>query len=178
MQSSLLLLCLLRTWLLWDGTLRSGQLLSCQDFLSANCGDTKLLLDLGLLGIELLLLLGLEALNLLLVLLVVGLSFLLLVSPEGRRTSHLVFNLGLLGVEFFLGLFSLGHDNLVHLLVVGLSFLLDGVELFNVALLSLSVLLGGLIHKLLLGSSLLGCLALSDELHLVVVIFGLLLNIG
>jgi hypothetical protein len=40
------------------------------------------------------------------------------------------------------------------------------------------MLLGGLVHKLLLGSSLLGCLAFSDELHLVVVIFGLLLNIG
>jgi len=178
MQSSLLLLCLLRTWLLWDGTLRSGQLLSCQDFLSANCGDTKLLLDLGLLGIELLLLLGLEALNLLLVLLVVGLSFLLLVSPEGRRTSHLVFNLGLNLVKLFFALFSLACNDLLNLLVVSLGLLLDSVELLDMALLSDGVFFGSLTHNFLFLSSLLRRLALSDKLHLVVVIFGFLLDVG
>jgi len=110
--------------------------------------------------------------------LIVSLSFLLRVVLEGWCTSHLIFDLGLLGVEFFLGLFNFALDNLLHLLIVVLALLLDGVELLNETLLSIRVLLCGLSHELLLLSSLLRRLAFPDKLHLVVVIFGLLLNVG
>jgi len=61
---------------------------------------------------------------------------------------------------------------------VGLALLLDGVKLLNMTLFSDSVLLGCLTHHFLFLSSLLRSLALSDKLHLVVVILGLLLDVG
>jgi len=148
------------------------------DFLLAVCGAGELVFDLGLLGVELFLLFGLDAFNLLLMLLIVGLCFLLLVSPEGRRTSHLVFNLGLNLVKLFFALFSLACNDLLNLLVVSLGLLLDSVELLDMALLSDGVFFGSLTHNFLFLSSLLRRLALSDKLHLVVVIFGFLLDVG
>lgn len=65
----------------------------------------------------------------------------------------------------------------MYLLVVVLGLLLDGVKLLNETLLSICVLLSGLCH-FLFHSSLLRRLAFSDKLHLVVVSFGLLLNVG
>jgi len=174
----LLLFLLLRTWHLQDGTLSSSLLDLLDDFLLAVCGVGELVFDLGLLGVELFLLFGLDAFNLLLMLLIVGLCFLLLVSPEGRRTSHLVFNLGLNLVKLFFALFSLACNDLLNLLVVSLGLLLDSVELLDMALLSDGVFFGSLTHNFLFLSSLLRRLALSDKLHLVVVIFGFLLDVG
>jgi len=174
----LLLFLLLRTWHLQDGTLSSSLLDLLDDFLLASGSVSELVFYLGLLGVKLFLLFGLDAFNLLLVLLIVGLCFLLLVSPEGRRTSHLVFNLGLNLVKLFFALFSLACNDLLNLLVVSLGLLLDGVELLDMALLSDGVFFGSLTHNFLFLSSLLRRLALSDKLHLVVVIFGFLLDVG
>jgi hypothetical protein len=66
----------------------------------------------------------------------------------------------------------------LHLLVMGFGLFLDGVKLLNEALFSIRMLLGSLSHNFLLLSSLLWRLAFPDKLHLVVVIFGLLLNVG
>jgi len=158
--------------------LRSSLLDLLDDFFLAVCSVGELVFYLGLLGVELLLLFGLDAFNLLLMLLIVGLCFLLLVDSPRRRTSHLVFNLGFHLVELFFALFSLASDGLLNLLVVILAFLLDSVQLLNVALLSNGVLLGGLSDNFLFLSSFLRRLALPDELHLVVVILGLLLDVG
>jgi len=174
----LLLFLLLRTWHLQDGTLSSSLLDLLDDFLLAGSSVSELVFYLGLLGVKLFLLFGLDAFNLLLMLLIVGLCFLLLVSPEGRRTSHLVFNLGLNFVKLFFALFSLACNDLLNLLVVSLGLLLDGVELLDMALLSDGVFFGSLTHNFLFLSSLLRRLALSDKLHLVVVIFGFLLDVG
>lgn len=174
----MLLFLLLRTWHLQDGTLSSSLLDLLDDFLLAGSSVSELVFYLGLLGVKLFLLFGLDAFNLLLMLLIVGLCFLLLVSPEGRRTSHLVFNLGLNLVKLFFALFSLACNDLLNLLVVSLGLLLDGVELLDMALLSDGVFFGSLTHNFLFLSSLLRRLALSDKLHLVVVIFGFLLDVG
>jgi len=174
----LLLFLLLRTWHLQDGTLSSSLLDLLDDFLLAGSSVSELVFYLGLLGVKLFLLFGLDAFNLLLMLLIVGLCFLLLVSPEGRRTSHLVFNLGLNLVKLFFALFSLACNDLLNLLVVSLGLLLDSVELLDMALLSDGVFFGSLTHNFLFLSSLLRRLALSDKLHLVVVIFGFLLDVG
>jgi len=61
---------------------------------------------------------------------------------------------------------------------VSFALLLDSVQLLNMALLCDGVLLGGLTDNFLFLSSLLRRLALPDKLHLVVVIFGLLLDVG
>lgn len=174
----MLLFLLLRTWHLQDGTLSSSLLDLLDDFLLAGSSVSELVFYLGLLGVKLFLLFGLDAFNLLLMLLIVGLCFLLLVSPEGRRTSHLVFNLGLNLVKLFFALFSLACNDLLNLLVVSLGLLLDSVELLDMALLSDGVFFGSLTHNFLFLSSLLRRLALSDKLHLVVVIFGFLLDVG
>jgi len=174
----LLLFLLLRTWHLQDGTLSSSLLDLLDDFLLAVCSVGELVFYLGLLGVELLLLFGLDAFNLLLMLLIVGLCFLLLVSPEGRGASHLVFNLGLNLVKLFFALLSLACNDLLNLLVVSLGLLLDGVELLDMALLSDGVFFGSLTHNFLFLSSFLRRLALSNKLHLVVVIFGFLLDVG
>jgi len=169
---------LLRTWHLQDGTLRGSLLDLFDDFFSAVCSAGKLVLDLVLLRVNLLLHLVLEAFNLLLMFLIVSLCFLLRGISEGRSASHLVFNLLLFRVEFFFGLLNLALDSLLDFLVVVLGLLLDGVELLNETLFSVRVLLGSLGHNFLLLSSLLRRLAFSHKLHLVVVIFGLLLNVG
>ena len=164
--------------LLRDSTLSGSLLDLLDDFTSAVGSRGKLLLDLVLPSIELLLLVGLEAFNSLLMFLVVSLGFLLNCSLEGAFASKLVFDLGFLGVEFFLGFLSLALSYLQHLLVVGLALLLDGVELLDETPLSVSVPLCGLGLDFFLLSSLLGCLAFSDEEDLLVVIFGFLLNVG
>merc|ERR1712134_22957 len=166
---SLLLLRLLRARL-WDGTLRGGLLDLLDDFIPTLGGLGELDLDLALLVVELLLLLKLKASDSLLVLLIVSLGLLELgVALEGGSASHLVLELGFLGVELFLGFLSLGLHVLHDLLVVDLGLLLDVVELLDSALLSTGVLLLQFTLSPLRLGFLLGRLALSHELDLVVV---------
>jgi len=172
---------LLLLWLLWahlrSSTLSGSKLDLLDDFSSAVGSIGELVLNLGLLVVDVLLLLRLEAFNFLLMFLVVSLGSLLRVLLGGGSASHLVFDLGLRIVKLILALLDLALDDLLHLLIVSLALLLDGAELLDEALLSVGVPLGKFALSFLL-SFLLGGLAFSDELHLLVVIFGLLLNVG
>ena len=162
-----------------DGTLRGSLLDLFDDSIPALGGLGKLVLDLALLVVELLLLLKLNVFNPLLVLLVVSLGLLELGAVlEGGSASHLVLELGFLGVELFLGFLSLGLRVLHNLLVVELCPLLDVVELVDSALLSIGVPLLQFTLSLLRFGLLLGRLALSHELDLVVVSFRSFLDIG
>jgi len=149
------------------------------DSIPAFCGLRKLVFNLGLLVIDFFLLLSLKIFHLLLVLFIVSLCLLeLRVFLERGSASHLVLKLGFLGVEFFLGFFSLGLHVLHDFLVVDLGLFLDGVELVDGALLGTGVLLLQFSLGLLCLSLLLGRLALSHELNLVVVSFCSFLDIG
>jgi len=77
-----------------------------------------------------------------------------------------------------LGLLSLDLDDLLDFLIVRLALLLDIVELLDKTLFSLVVLLVKLRLDFFFLGSLLRRLAFSNKLDLVVVIFGLFLNIG
>jgi hypothetical protein len=164
--------------LLGFSTLRGSLLHLFDDFFSAIGSFIEFLLDLGLLGGDFFLLVCLIAFNLLLMFFIVGLCFLKVLVLEGGGTGHLVFELGFLGVEFFLGFFNLALDNLLNLRVVALALLLDAVELLNETLFGTGVSLDRLAKKFLFLSSLSRSSALSNELHLVVVIFGPFLDSG
>lgn len=77
-----------------------------------------------------------------------------------------------------LGLLSLDLDYLLDFLVVSLALLLDIIEFLDKALFSLVVLLIKLRLDFFFLGSLLRRLAFSNKLDLVIVIFGLFLNIG
>ena len=84
----------------------------------------------------------------------------------------------MLDLEFALEFFSLALNGLLNFLIVLLGLLLDGIELLDVALLCDLVPLCCLSQEFFLLSPLVGGLAFSDKLDLVVVGLGLLLNVG
>ena len=167
-----------RIWLFQNDTLSSSLLHLLNDFFSTiGCTD-KLLFDLGLFGVCLSLLLLLELFSLLLMFLILGFCLLLNTVPDGRGSSHLAINLSFQNINLALVFLNLALDGLLNLLVMLFGLFLDFVELLDVALLSIGVSLCNLGQEFFLLSSLIGCLALSDELDLVVVGLCLLLDVS
>ena len=172
------MLLLFRIGLFQNDTLGSSLLYLFDDFFSAGSSTDEFFLDLGLFGFSESLLVVLDLLSLLLMLLILCLGLLLDVVSDGRGSSHLTLDLCLLYLEFALEFFSLALDGLLNFLIVLLGLLLDSVELLDVALLCDLVPLCCLSQELFFLSPLVGGLAFSDKLDLVVVGLGLLLNVG
>jgi len=110
--------------------------------------------------------------------LILGFCLLLNTVPDGRGSSHLAINLSFQDINLALVFLNLALDGLLNFLVMLFGLFLDFVELLNVALFSISVSLCNLGQEFFLLSSLIGCLALSDELDLVVVGLCLLLDVS
>ena len=172
------MLLLFRIGLFQNDALGCSLLHLFDDFLSTGSSADEFLLNLGLLGFCKSLLVVLDLLSLLLMLLILCLGLLLDVVSDRRGSSHLTFDLCLLDLEFALEFFSLALDGLLNFLIVLLGLLLDSVELLDVALLCDLVPLCCLSQELFFLSPLVGGLAFSDKLDLVVVGLGLLLNAG